>query len=113
MAYRETNNRPYALTPTFDEDKKRPFANDHPYKVWVMNPSSGAGGGSDVTKEYVLQKVAEEADARKDADSQINIKIENITNEVAQKLDDAPKDGRFYGRENGEWSAGEISTEEI
>ena len=80
----------------------------------------GGGSGGGVSKEFVLQKVGKEAEARRQADAelqkQINENKDSITTvseSVKTKIDDAPKDGQFYGRQNGLWAAGNVNIEEI
>lgn len=115
------NTRPFKVSISDKSLSETGKANTKPFLVWIAGDDTGGGGsGGGVSKEFVLQKVGEEREARVKADDelqkQINENKDSITTvseAVKAKIEDAPKDGQFYGRQNGLWAAGSIKIEEI
>lgn len=115
------NTRPFKVSVSDKSLSETGKANTKPFLVWIAGDDTGGGGsGGGVSKEFVLQKVGEEREARVKADDelqkQINENKDSITTvseAVKTKIEDAPKDGQFYGRQNGLWAAGSIKIEEI
>lgn len=115
------NTRPFKVSISDKSLSETGKANTKPFLVWIAGDDTGGGGsGGGVSREFVLQKVGEEREARVKADDelqkQINENKDSITTvseSVKAKIEDAPKDGQFYGRQNGLWAAGSIKIEEI
>lgn len=115
------NTRPFKVSVSDKPLSETGKANTKPFLVWIAGDDTGGGGsGGGVSKEFVLQKVGEEAEARRQADDELQKQINDnkdsittVSESVKTKIDDAPKDGQFYGRQNGLWAAGNINIEEI